>query len=115
MLKTTRKYIVAALIGLDDRCGQMESPSVGVGTLVILLDTVMLSLYVFSCHSFRHLVGGMKDIMSKSPVRKKAFDCVTCLNARHMRFAWFSLFWVGFSDLYVRMCAMGIWKDIRLF
>jgi len=26
-----------------------------------------------------------------------------------------SLFWVGFSDLYVRLCAMGIWHDVRLF
>jgi hypothetical protein len=25
------------------------------------------------------------------------------------------LFWVGFSDLYVRLCAMGIWHDFRLF
>ena len=26
-----------------------------------------------------------------------------------------SLFWVGFSDLYVRMCSMGIWTDWRIF
>jgi hypothetical protein len=32
-----------------------------------------------------------------------------------MRFAWFSLVWVGFSDLYVRLCAMGIWTDVRIF
>jgi hypothetical protein len=24
------------------------------------------------------------------------------------------LFWVGFSDLYVRLCSMGIWHDFRL-
>ncbi|PYL89111.1 MAG: succinate dehydrogenase, partial [Verrucomicrobia bacterium] len=27
---------------------------------------------------------------------------------------WMSLFWVGFSDLYVRLCSMGIWHDFRL-
>ena len=29
--------------------------------------------------------------------------------------AWFSLFWVGFTDIYVRMCSMGIWHDVRIF
>jgi hypothetical protein len=32
-----------------------------------------------------------------------------------MLFAWMSLVWVGFSDLYVRMLAMGVWTDWRLF
>jgi hypothetical protein len=32
-----------------------------------------------------------------------------------MRWAWFSLFGVAFSDIYVRMLAMGIWTDFRLF
>jgi hypothetical protein len=31
-----------------------------------------------------------------------------------MLFAWMSLFWVGFSDLYVRLCSMGIWSDLRI-
>jgi hypothetical protein len=31
-----------------------------------------------------------------------------------MLWAWCSLFSVGFSDLYVRMCAMGIWSDVRI-
>ena len=31
------------------------------------------------------------------------------LNRRHQLFAWFSLFSVGFADLYVRLCSMGIW------
>jgi hypothetical protein len=31
-----------------------------------------------------------------------------------MLWAWMSLFWVGFSDLYVRLCSMGIIRDIRL-
>jgi hypothetical protein len=31
-----------------------------------------------------------------------------------MTWAWISLIWVGFTDLYVRLCAMGIWTDARL-
>ncbi len=68
-----------------------------------------------SCHSLRHLVGGMFDVLSRRPIRKKMYDCVSCLNRRHMLFAWMSLFWVAFSDLYVRMCSMGIWTDWRIF
>jgi hypothetical protein len=86
-----------------------------VGTLVLLLNVVLLGSYTLGCHSLRHLIGGFRDKFSGAPISKKAYDCVTCLNARHMRFAWFSLFWVGFSDFYVRMCSMGIWKDVRLF
>jgi hypothetical protein len=48
-------------------------------------------------------------------VRHKLYDCVSCLNARHRRWAWASLFWVGFADVYVRLCSMGIWHDWRLF
>jgi hypothetical protein len=31
-----------------------------------------------------------------------------------MRWAWTSLFGVAFADLYVRLCAMGIWHDWRI-
>jgi len=31
-----------------------------------------------------------------------------------MLWAWVSLFWVGFSDLYVRLCSMGIWHDGKI-
>jgi hypothetical protein len=88
---------------------------VGIGTLVLLANVILLGCYTLGCHSFRHLVGGFSDRISGSGPRKTTYDCVTCLNARHMRFAWLSLFSVGFADLYVRMCAMGIWKDVRLF
>jgi hypothetical protein len=31
-----------------------------------------------------------------------------------MNAAWTSLVWVAFSDLYVRMCSMGVWTDWRI-
>src|SRR5579863_3793719 len=34
---------------------------IGVGTLVLLANTTLLSCYTFGCHSFRHLVGGVLD------------------------------------------------------
>ncbi len=114
-------YIAVIFIGLlakdawDGFAGWPDGFHVNVGSLVLTMNVVLLGSYTFGCHSLRHLIGGFKDVISKSPVRKKAYDCVSCLNARHMRFAWFSLFWVGFTDLYVRMCAMGIWTDWRIF
>lgn len=87
---------------------------IGVGSLVLLLNATLLGCYTLGCHSLRHLVGGMFDRLSRRPVRKAAYDCVSCLNRRHMLWAWCSLFWVAFADLYVRMCSMGIWKDFRI-
>ena len=88
---------------------------VGVGTLVMIMNVILLGSYTLGCHSFRHLVGGFRDRLSASPASKKVYDCVTCLNTRHMRFAWFSLFWVGFTDVYIRLVSMGVWKDWMLF
>jgi len=88
---------------------------IGVGTLVLLVNVTLLGSYTLGCHSLRHLVGGLFDRLSRHPARKKAYDCVSCLNRRHMLFAWLSLFWVGFSDLYIRLCAMHIWTDWRFF
>ena len=87
---------------------------VGVGTLVLTVNVVLLGGYTLSCHSLRHLVGGYLNSFAGRPVRKSCYDCVSCLNKRHMLFAWLSLFWVGFSDLYVRLCSMGIWTDWRI-
>ena len=91
-----------------------DSVGVGVGSLVLTLNVVLLGGYTLSCHSFRHLVGGGSDQLSKEPVRHRAYDCVSCLNRRHSLWAWLSLFWVAFSDLYVRLCSMGVWSDWRI-
>ena len=87
---------------------------VGVGTIVLAINLVLLSGYTFGCHSLRHLAGGLLDQFSKAPACYRAYTCVGCLNRRHMLWAWLSLFWVGFADLYVRLCAMGVWHDFRI-
>ena len=88
---------------------------IGVGTLVLAINVVLLGGYTLGCHSLRHLVGGRLVQLSKRPLQKKAYETVSGFNRRHMLFAWLSLFWVGFSDLYVRLCSMGVWTDLRLF
>jgi hypothetical protein len=87
----------------------------GVGSIVLILNVFFLASYTLGCHSLRHLVGGFLDAPSKKPVCAKSYACVSCLNKRHMMWAWISLFGVGFSDVYVRLCAMGIWHDWRIF
>jgi hypothetical protein len=87
----------------------------GLGTLVLAVNVVLLGSYTLGCHSMRHLAGGMLDRLADRPVRKAAYDCSSCLNRAHMRFAWASLFSVGFSDLYIRLCSMSIWTDVRFF
>lgn len=88
---------------------------IGVGTLVLVVNDVLLASYTFGCHSLRHLIGGFLDAPSKVPACAKSYACVSCLNRRHMMWAWISLFWVGFSDVYVRLCSMGTWHDFRFF
>jgi hypothetical protein len=87
---------------------------IGVGTLLLALNVVLLANYTLGCHSMRHLVGGRLDEVSKHPVQMACYTCAGSLNRRHMLFAWCSLFSVAFADIYVRLCAMGIWTDWRI-
>ena len=101
-------YDVWRALWFDGRFG------IGAGTIVLAINVVLLSGYTLGCHSLRHLIGGFRDRLAGSPPTFACYRCVTCLNQRHMLWAWLSLFWVGFSDLYVRLCSMGIWHDFRL-
>src|SRR6185369_5154374 len=42
----------------------------GVGSLFLIANAILLGGYTLGCHSFRHLVGGVLDQMSRHPVRK---------------------------------------------
>lgn len=90
----------------------------GAGSVVLLINAVFLSMYTFGCHSLRHLIGGKLDRFTSCPaaeIRHKAWTGVTCLNERHMFWAWVSLGWVTFTDLYVRLVASGVIQDVKIF
>lgn len=88
---------------------------VNLGSIILTANVFFLAGYTFGCHSLRHLVGGRCDELADKPVQCAAYNACSKLNKRHMLFAWCSLFVVGFSDVYVRMLSMGIWKDFRFF
>lgn len=108
-------YDVYKAVWFRDAATGREEFGIGLGTLVLAANVILLGGYTLGCHSMRHLVGGVLDRLSLSPIRKKAYDCSSCLNRRHMRWAWMSLFSVAFSDLYVRLCSMGVLSDWRIF
>jgi hypothetical protein len=90
---------------------------IGLGSLLLTANVLLLSLYTFSCHSLRHLAGGKLDCFSCTAfgrIRGKAWRWSTALNERHMLFAWMSLFSVALADLYVRLLACGTIRDLRL-
>jgi hypothetical protein len=87
---------------------------IGVGTLLLCLNVTLIAAYTFGCHAMRHIVGGFRDEVSKSKLSHACYNCSSALNYKHQLFAWCSLFSVAFSDIYIRLCAMGIWTDLRI-
>jgi hypothetical protein len=87
---------------------------VGLGSIVLTINPILLGLYTFGCHSCRHLVAGKLDCFScdaLSERRHGLWKGVTWMNQRHMLFAWISMIWVGGADVYVRLVSMGVISD----
>jgi hypothetical protein len=97
-----------------DTPGGGKEFGIGLGTLIMLTNVVLLASYTFGCHSLRHIIGGRKDEISKSPASDACYSCVTGLNNRHQLFAWCSLFSVMLTDVYIRLCSMGYLSDPRI-
>ena len=90
----------------------------GLGTLILTANVLLLSLYTFSCHSFRHLIGGRINCYSCSLASRTRYGIwkqVSFLNSRHSLYAWMSLFSVMIADFYVRSVASGAITDFRFF
>ncbi len=114
-------YIAVAYIGILAydavvslwRDGQF---GIGVGSVVMFANAALLGFYTLGCHAGRHLAGGGTDCFSCSPTaraRHQVWRGVTRLNEHHMLWAWVSMIWVGLTDLYVRLAAMGMIRDFN--
>ncbi len=100
-----------------DAHGSLEF-GVGLGSLIMLLNVVLISLFTFGCNSVRHLIGGRLDCFTcstRARTRHKLWRGVSVLNGRHMQWAWFSLTTVALTDLYIRLAASGVFHDPRIF
>ncbi|WBB63319.1 hypothetical protein O7599_12645 [Streptomyces sp. WMMC500] len=100
---------------LGFRNSEYEWGHVGLGTIVLWINVVLIWLYTLSCHSCRHIVGGRLRHFSKHPLRYRAWGWVGKLNKRHAQLAWASLISVGLADLYVYLLASGAFDDPVLF
>jgi hypothetical protein len=85
-------------------------PGIHVGSLVFLVNILLLSAYTFSCHSWRHLIGGSTDCYSCSLVsrtRHGLWTKVSFLNEKHGTWAMASLVSVALTDVYVFLVTTG--------
>jgi hypothetical protein len=87
---------------------------VGLGSILMLANVILLSGYSASCHSLRYLVGGYLDSFHQKSLRFRLWSWANWLNARHARWAWASLLVVGSTDAYIRLLAMGVLQDPRI-
>jgi hypothetical protein len=95
--------------------GEADGIHMGLGTLIMLVNIVFIWLYTLGCHSCRHIMGGRLRHFSKHPVRYELWGWVSVLNGQHARWAWYSLFSVALTDLYVYLLATGTFDDPRFF
>ncbi len=87
----------------------------GLGTLILLANIVLIWMYTLSCHSCRHVVGGRLRHFSRHPVRYRMWTWVSKQNEKHAQYAWLSLFSVAIADLYIYLLANGSISDVRFF
>ncbi|MGI5492485.1 hypothetical protein [Microtetraspora malaysiensis] len=95
-----------AVLSFRDKDGNWGH--VGVGTIILLINAILILAYTFGCHSCRHITAGRLNHFSKHPIRYKAWTFVSKLNAKHQQLAWASMFSVMIADLYVRLVAKGV-------
>jgi hypothetical protein len=86
---------------------------VHLGSLVFLVNILLLTVYTFSCHSWRHLIGGSTDCYSctaMSRTRHGVWNKVSFLNEKHGTWAMASLVSVALTDVYVFLVTTGLLK-----
>lgn len=87
---------------------------IGLGTVIITGNALLLWAYTLSCHSCRHIAGGRLKHFSQHPVRYRFWTVVSKLNTRHMQLAWTTLCTLMLTDFYVMLVASGTISDPRL-
>jgi hypothetical protein len=95
--------------------GADGDPGVGLGSLIMTLNVVLLWAYTFSCHSCRHIAGGRMRTFSRHPLRYRAWTFVSKLNTRHMQLAWTTLGTLMLTDAYIALVSSNAFHDVRIY
>ncbi len=89
---------------------------IGLGSVIMLVNVILLSGYTLGCHALRNLVGGGVDCYScvrSGKSRLGLWRRVSVLNGRHATWAWCSMFSVAITDAYIRLLIHGVFIDPR--
>ncbi len=89
---------------------------IGLGSILLVLNAFLLSMYTLSCHSLRHFVGGGLNCFSCSNYtrkRKSVWNRISDWNERHRLWAWSSLIVIVIVDLYIRLVANDVITDLN--
>ncbi len=87
------------------------------GSVLLLADALLVTSYLLSCHSVRHLIGGGADCYSCGLFQRKKHDAYllqSYMNEHHELLAWSSLILIVFVDLYLRALTAGWPVDFRI-
>ena len=89
-----------------------RSFGIGVGTLVLIVNVILLGGYTFGCHSLRHLIGGRHDCSVEVADVPQGCTRLFELPEPQAHAVGVDEPVLGaFADLYVRLCSMGVWTD----
>ncbi|MCW2863845.1 MAG: hypothetical protein JWP48_5553 [Actinoallomurus sp.] len=124
ILQNTHRYFwaIAGLISIVNTWDAVKAFhgadggfGMGLGTIILWINVIMLWGYTLSCHSCRHVMGGRLKSFSKHPVRYWLWTQISKLNTRHGQFALITLFTLALTDAYVALVAHGAFSDLRIF
>ncbi len=106
-------FYVAVLISLVNTYDVIHSlfHGIGLGTLIMAANVVLLWAYTLGCHACRHAIGGQLRHFSKHPLRYKMWKGVSKLTNKHMQFTGTTLGTLMFTDWYVWMLSAKVFAD----
>ncbi|MEC7042344.1 MAG: hypothetical protein VXW30_07065 [Candidatus Thermoplasmatota archaeon] len=105
-------YDIFHTVSFDQNDGT-TSYGISLGTFVLAAESFLLTMYVGSCHAFRHIIGGGSNKWRKgfSKLQGKFFWRISSINVHHGFWFWTSLAMVFIGDLFVWGVAEGILSD----
>jgi hypothetical protein len=124
LLQNSHRYFwyIAVLISLintwdaiDAFHGRNGGVGLGLGTLIMVANVLLLWGYTLGCHSCRNITAGRLTHFSRHPVRYWLWQQVSRLNGHHMKFAWSTLGSLVVVDLYIALVSAGTITDFRFF